>query len=63
MKNFLLTEDEEKITHYCEDFCPIYNAITEYNNTHYNHIYCTTETEMCKQMQKVYILNNRTQNQ
>ena len=60
MEDFLLTENEEKITHYCEDFCPICNAIAEYNRTHYNNIYCTTE--MCEQIQKVYILNNRSQN-
>jgi hypothetical protein len=59
MEDFLLTENEEKITHYCEDFCPICNAIAEYNRTHYNNICCTTE--MCNQIVQTYTSNKRLQ--
>ena len=34
MEEVILTEEEEKLTRYCEDFCPISNAITEYNKFH-----------------------------
>ena len=34
MEEVILTEEEEKLTKYCEDFCPISNVITEYNKFH-----------------------------
>lgn len=33
-----MSEDEYK---FCEDFCPLYEAIEEYNNTHITPICCS----------------------
>ena len=55
-----LTDEEDKLTKYCIDFCPIYHSIEEYNSHPYNrehHIMCTSE--MCDVMQRTYILNRR----
>lgn len=48
--------DEPK---YCEDYCPIYEAIRQYNNNNANthKIYCTTD--MCKNITDAYELNRR----
>ena len=53
----VLTEDEDKITHYCEDFCPIYYKIKEYNRNHEYNILCPNE--MCDRITSAYIMNRR----
>lgn len=49
-----LTEKEDELTRYCEDFCPIYKAITDYNMSHKPSIYCPTE--MCERVTEAYVL-------
>ena len=51
------TEKEKELTRYCEDFCPIYQAITDYNNSHRPIISCTSE--MCEKMSEAYVLHLR----
>ena len=57
MGEVVLTEEEEELTKYCEDFCPISNVITEYNKSHRAIICCPTE--MCKRITEAYVLNRR----
>ena len=52
-----LTKEEDKITKYCEDFCPIYYEIKEYNNNHEYNILCPNE--MCDRITSAYIMNRR----
>lgn len=46
--------DEPK---YCEDYCPIYEAIRQCNNANTHKIYCTTD--MCKNITDAYKLNRK----
>lgn len=57
-----LTDEEEKATHYCQDFCPIYQGITDYNTglKRKHKIYCTPN--MCKRIVNTYVLNMRENN-
>ena len=57
----ILTEEEEQLTKYCEDFCPISHAITEYNKYHRPIICCPTE--MCERVTEAYVLNRRNKGQ
>ena len=57
MGNLIFTKEEEALTKSCEDFCPIYEAIRQYNNCHTHNIYCATE--MCKNISIAYALNRR----
>ena len=57
MDDLVLTEEEEKITHYCKDFCPLCYAIEEFNRTHLSSIFCSTE--MCKKATNAFILDRR----
>lgn len=57
MDQVTLTEQEEKLTQYCEDFCPIYHAITNYNTSHTHKIFCPKE--MCNNITNAYILNRK----
>lgn len=57
MDDLVLTEEEEKITHYCEDFCPLYYAIEAFNKKHFSCIICSTE--MCKKATNAFILDRR----
>lgn len=56
-----ITEKEEEITKYCEDFCPIYQALLNYNISH-KHIICCG-TDMCKKVEEAYILNFREESE
>lgn len=62
-EDLVLTEEEEKLTKHCEDFCPIYQAIHDYNMASYKYdnmhtaISCTSE--MCNKIIKVYVLRRR----
>lgn len=60
MDQIALTEQEEQLTQYCEDFCPIYGAITDYNTSYTHKIFCPKE--MCASITKAYILNKRETN-
>lgn len=51
------TEEEEKSSEHCVDWCPIYDAIELYNGSHFHRIHCTTE--MCQNMLKTHLLNER----
>ena len=53
-----MNENEDK-KQYCDDFCPIYASIREYNNTHENKIFCTTD--MCKNVTEAYEANRGLQ--
>lgn len=55
--NLILTKNEEQMTMFCEDFCPIHEAVKEYNSSHSNKIYCSTV--MCKNVTNTYVLNLR----
>lgn len=55
--NLILTEEEEKITHYCEDFCPLYEAIRDFNRNKFSTITCATE--MCTNVVNAFILDRR----
>lgn len=57
MNRLTLTKKEEKITTHCEDFCPIYQSLKEYNATNRHKICCPTE--MCKRVTETYVLNQR----
>lgn len=57
MNEITLTEKEKKMTRYCEDFCPIYEPIRQFNCTHNHRIFCNTE--FCAHIINVYILNVR----
>ena len=61
MEEVILTEEEEELTKYCEDFCPISNVITEYNEFHRAIICCPTE--MRKRVTEAYVLNRRNKEQ
>lgn len=54
-----LTKEEENLTRYCEDFCPIYNAIKDYNASHKPIISCPTE--MCNKVAEAYIAHLRNE--
>ena len=45
----------EKLSRYCEEFCPIYKVIEEYNSSNEHNIYCNTE--MCKHIREVCAMN------
>lgn len=60
MDKLVLTEEEERLTKYCEDFCPIYSAIEEHNSYSRHIIACPTE--MCTAVTKSYILDRRERN-
>lgn len=57
MEKVILTEEEDKLTKYCKDFCPIYYAIEQYNKGN-THIICCSN-EMCDIITDTYILNLR----
>ena len=57
MENLILTKEEESLTKNCEDFCPIYEAIRQYNACHTHKICCATT--MCKNVTEAYVLNKR----
>ena len=57
MGKFILTKKEDKMTRYCENFCPIYRAITDYNNSHAHIIFCSSD--MCTNITRAYALNER----
>ena len=48
---------EDEITKYCEDFCPIYDSIKEYNESNLHKIFCNTE--FCKHITETYNLNRK----
>lgn len=48
-------EKDAELPKYCDDFCPLYDAIRKYNRNHAHIIYCTTN--MCETMMDAYILN------
>lgn len=52
----LISRSEEKKM-YCEDFCPIYNAIRDYNASHGFPIFCATK--MCENITDAYMLNHK----
>lgn len=52
-----LTKKEEKIIRYCEDFCPLYQSLCDYNLYHRHTISC--DTKMCEKVAEAYILNLR----
>ena len=45
------------MTRYCENFCPIYRAIIDYNNSHAHIIFCSSD--MCTNITRAYALNER----
>ena len=53
------TEKEKELTRYCDDFCPIYQAITDYNKSHRPTISCASE--MCEKITEAYVLHLRKQ--
>ena len=57
MEKIILTEEEEKITTYCEDFCPIYDAIIQYNKGTKHIIHCPSK--MCEVITESYVLDRR----
>ena len=57
MEKIILTEEEEKHTKYCEDFCPIHDAITQYNVCNKQIVSCPSE--MCEAITECYVLNRR----
>lgn len=57
MRRLILTEEEDKFLKYCEDFCPIYSAIEQFNRRNKHNIYC--RTEMCEAVKEAYIPNKR----
>lgn len=57
IEELILTKEEDESTRYCDDFCPIYDAIKQYNKNHLHIIYCPEE--MCDEVIKEYILNKR----
>lgn len=52
-----LTKKEEDSTRYCEDFCPLYQALYDYNLCHRYIISC--DIKMCEKVKEAYILNLR----
>lgn len=56
-EKFILTKKEDKMTRYCENFCPIYRAIIDYNNSHAHIIFCSSD--MCTNITRAYALNER----
>ncbi|MBQ4523507.1 MAG: hypothetical protein IJA10_11240 [Lachnospiraceae bacterium] len=60
-ETLILTEEEEKLTTYCEDFCPIYQAITDYNRWHRPTVSCPSV--MCERIVESYVLNRRSKEQ
>lgn len=57
LEKLILTKKENKDTHYCENFCPIYESITQYNNSHFHKIACPSR--MCEVVTTSYVLNKR----
>ena len=60
MNKVVLTEEEEKRVKYCEDFCPIYDSIRDYNQRNNPPISCTSD--MCTGIISSYILGKRASN-
>lgn len=52
-----LTKKEEESIRYCEDFCPLYQSLYDYNLYHMYTISC--DTKMCERVKEAYILNLR----
>lgn len=52
-----LTKKEEESIRYCEDFCPLYQSLCNYNLSHRYTISC--DTKMCEKVTEAYILNLR----
>lgn len=65
-EKLVLTKEEDELTAYCEDFCPIYYAVESYNsNTHEyrnTHVKLSCPTEMCSAVTKAFILRRRESN-
>lgn len=57
MDKLVLTEEEEKAVHYCENFCPVHYALMEYNGCHRPPIFCPSE--MCERTTEAYVLYMR----
>ena len=57
MEKVILTEEEEKLTKYCKDFCPIHYAIEQYNKGNRHIISCSNE--MCDRITNTFVLNLR----
>ena len=62
-EELVLTEEEERLFKYCEDFCPIYYDIKNFNSCSYEYdnmhttLYCPSE--MCDKITKVCVLRRR----
>jgi hypothetical protein len=58
-----LTKEENELTKYCGDFCPIYYAIKSYNSDshkyHNTNVTLSCPTEMCNAVTKTFILRRR----
>lgn len=62
-EKLILTKEEDELTTYCEDFCPIYYAVKNYNSDSYKyrntHITLSCPAEMCEDVTKTYVLRRR----